>query len=254
MAGATPAKKASSTAGAVWAVVITVVVVGACVLPAILNRGSTDFVPAPNTTERTDTVVVLKRATEAQDVCYGWVLEEVGRTVSVGSNLGEGTPVDDPRCLRWVQVVANVNWTSESSESNDYAFVDVVGSRDFDRSDLFVVEQGLKRFGLDDKAFVDEPGWATTRAAVVLPLLLAEQGLADPAPVATAAPDAAAAPLPGTSSDLWRDRWGYFAAVAGLLLVTAILLTVGFVQRGRERRTAAQAVAGTGVRHNRKRP
>ncbi|MFI6821229.1 hypothetical protein ACIBJE_09760 [Micromonospora sp. NPDC050187] len=249
-----PAKKGSSTAAAVWTVVVTVVVVAACVLPAVLNRGSSDVVPPPTATERDDTVAVLKRATEAQDICYGWVLEELSRTVSVGSNLGVDTPVDDPRCLRWVQVVADVYWPSDSSESNDSATIYLESSSDFDRTDLILLQRGLERFGLDDKAFIDEPGWATTRAAVVLPLLLAERGLADPAPVTTAAPDAAAPSLPDTSSDIWRDRWGYFAAVAGLLLITALLFTVGFVQRRKERRTTAQAMAGMSVRHNRKRP
>ncbi|BCL15005.1 hypothetical protein [Micromonospora sagamiensis] len=254
MAGPTPAKKASSTTAAVWTVVITFVVIAACVLPAVLNRGNSDLVPAPTATERTDTVAVLERATEAQGICYGWQLAEGSHTVSVGSNLGDGTPVDDSRCLRWVQVVANVTWTPQSSEAKDYALVSIEGSSDFDLTDLFAVERGLERFGLDDEVFIDEPGWATTRAAVVLPLLLAERGLADPAPVATAAPDAAAPPLPDTANDMWRDRWGYFVAVAGLLLVTAILFTVGFVRRGKERRTAAQGVAGRGVRHDRKRP
>ncbi|XTZ13571.1 hypothetical protein ACQSSU_18775 [Micromonospora echinospora] len=254
MAAPTPAKKGNSTAAVVWIVVITVVVVAACAIPAILRQGSTDVVPPPTATERTETVALLQRSAEAQDVCYGWVLEEGSRTISVGSNLGEGTPVDDPRCPRWVRVVANVNWTPESSESDDYAFIDVEGSGDFDRTDLFLVETGLARFGLDDKAFIDDPGWATTRAAVTLPLLLAERGLTDPAPVATAVPDAAPSPLPDTSFDLWRDRWGYFAAVAGLLLITALLFTVGFVQRRKERRTAAEATAATGARQHRKRP
>ncbi|MFE0591604.1 hypothetical protein [Micromonospora echinospora] len=254
MAAATPAKKETSTAAVVWTVVITVVAVGACVLPAVLNGNSSSVVPPPTATERTETVAVLQRSAEAQDVCYGWVLEEGSRTISVGSNLGEGTPVDDPRCPRWVRVVANVNWTPESSESDDYAFIDVEGSGDFDRTDLFLVESGLERFGLDDKTFIDEPGWATTRAAVILPLLLAERGLTDPAPVTTAAPEAAPSPLPDTSFDLWRDRWGYFAGVAGLLLITALLFTVGFVQRRKERRTAAEAMAATGARHHRKRP
>ncbi|WP_431916910.1 hypothetical protein [Micromonospora wenchangensis] len=230
--------KAEQNAGAwvVWIVLGLVVV--CCVGSSLFNRdsGGTD-VPAPAADERADTVPLLAQATASQGICYGWWLEESFRSpVSVGSNLGDGVAVEeDDRCPRWVQVRARVTYTAESSESSDSAFVTVTGSGDFSQADLYAVQNGLARFGLHEDVFVDDPGWAICRAAVALPLLVAETGAAPPAATPTADPAAATAPLPDAGSDFWRDRWGSLLAAAGLLLVAVLLITVGFVQRGRQR-------------------
>ncbi|MFI0791878.1 hypothetical protein ACH4OY_04120 [Micromonospora rubida] len=240
-----PTAKASSSAAAGWIVgLVSVVVVGGCIGVGVLNGDSGGTtVPAPAADERADTVPILVQAATSQGICYGWRLESYyGSVVSVGSNLGDGVAVvDNPACPRWVEVTAEVQYTSESSESSDSAIVDVTGSTDIDRSDLYAVENGLKRFGLDDDAFVDDPGWAVCRAAVALPLLIAEAGVAEPAATPAAAPGSPVSPLPAAGSDFWRDRWGWLLATAGLLLVTALLFTVGFVQRSRQR---AQVPAG----------
>ncbi|TDC27235.1 hypothetical protein E1211_29365 [Micromonospora sp. 15K316] len=215
-----------------------VVLVGICVAGAL--SGDDDAAVAPPTvTERDDTVPLLRRAATAQGICYGWVLQADVEVVSAGSNLGDGVGVEgDPRCPRWVRVVADVTYVPESSESNDYAYVTVEGSADLDPGRLLAVDSGLERFGLTEDAFLDDPGWAVTRAAVSLPLLLAEAGAAAPVPVATAG-SADPPPLPAAGNDLWRDRWGYLLAAGGMLLVTVLLLTVGLVQRRRERAGAA---------------
>ncbi|KWV31548.1 hypothetical protein [Micromonospora rifamycinica] len=235
-----PAKpKQNAGAWVVWIVLGLVVVV--CVGSSIFNRDSGGTtVPAPAADERADTVPLLVQAAESQGICYGWRLERSsGAEVSVGSNLGDGVPVtEDARCPRWVEVRARVMYTAESSESNDWATVTVSGSGDFSRADLYAVDTGLTRFGLHEDVFVDDPGWAICRAAVALPLLVAETGAAPPAATPSADPDAVAAPLPDTGSDFWRDRWGTVLAAAGLLLVAALLITVGFVQRGRQRAAA----------------
>lgn len=129
-------------------------------------------------------------------------------------------------------------YTSSSSESSDWATVTVSGSGDLDRGDLWAVDAGLDRFGLDTDTFVDDPGWAICRAAVTLPLLVAEAGVAPPAATPTADPGTPAAALPDAGNDFWRDRWGWLLASAGLLLVAGLLITVGFVQRGRQRAAA----------------
>ncbi|MEV0808900.1 hypothetical protein [Micromonospora sp. NPDC050200] len=214
---------------------IGAVVVG-CVAAGLRGGTESTDVPAPAAQERTDTVPILQRAAASQGICYGWRLADGLDAVSVGSNLGDGVSVEDnPACPRWVQVVADVTYTSESSESEDYAYVRVTGSDDLSRVELSSIESGLDRFGLTDDAFVDDPGWAVIRAAVMLPLLAVEAELAGPAPTPTAA-TASPSPLPAAGSDLWRDRWGYLLAAAGLLLVTALLVTVGLVQRRRQRR------------------
>ncbi|MFC8620478.1 hypothetical protein ACFT9M_29230 [Micromonospora purpureochromogenes] len=219
--------------------------VAACTVGAIVNGDDgSDIVPPPTAQERGDTVPILQRSTASQGVCYGWVLKDhldYGDPLSVGSNLGDGVPVEDnPGCPRWLQVTARIYYPGESSESNDSAYVDVTGSADVTSAQLLRIENGLARLGLTDEVFIDDPGWATTRAAVMLPLLAVEAGLVEP--VATPAAAAAApSPLPAAGNDLWRDRWGYLLAAAGLLLVTALLVTVGLVQRRRQRRGVGPA-------------
>ncbi|WP_320067268.1 hypothetical protein [Micromonospora sp. RTGN7] len=233
-----PATKQLSTAGG-WIVgLVTLVVVAGCIGIGVANSdsNSTD-VPPPTADDRAGTVPILAQAAASQGICYGWRLGAYyGSMLNVGSNLGDGVAVsDNPRCPRWVEVRAEVSYTSESSESNDSATVDVAGSADIDRADLYAVENGLQRFGLDSDVFVDDPGWAVCRAAVALPLLVAEAGVAPPVAPPSVDPAAQVAPLPDAGSDFWRDRWGWLLALAGLLLVAGLFFTVGFVQRGRQR-------------------
>ncbi|WBB78197.1 hypothetical protein O7606_18390 [Micromonospora sp. WMMD882] len=231
------AQKSSNRAG-IWVGVVTVAVVGVCVAAGIVNDDGGTEVPPPATTERADTVAVLQRNATAQGLCYGWKLQDLGYDeVSVGSNLGDGAPVEgDPGCPRWIQVVADVRYTSESSESEDSALVRVTGSDDIPQSALWQIDAALPRFGLTPDVFVEDPGWAVTRAAVTLPLLAVEAELVAPAATPAAVPAAAPATLPDAGSDFWRDRWAPTLTAAGLLLVTALLVTVGLVQRHRQRR------------------
>ncbi|MER7888952.1 hypothetical protein ABTX15_03915 [Micromonospora sp. NPDC094482] len=237
---ATGKRGATKSSGAAKAVAIGAVVLvlgGVCLAGALADDDGGTTVLPPIATERADTVPILKRATDAQGICYGWRLTDGSAVVNVGSSLGDGVPAEgDPRCPRWVQVAAEITYTAESSESEDSALVDVEGSADLDRSDLSTVRTGLARFGLTEDAFLDDPGWAVTRAAVSLPLLVAEVGAASPAPAAAATPASTPTPLPDAGNDLWRDRWGYLLTAVGLLLLTALLVTVGLVQRRRQRR------------------
>ena len=230
----------------IWTVIIGVTV-GACVLGAITGDSDTT-VPAPAADERSGTMPILQAAADSQGICYGWRLLDGYDPVSVGSNLGEGTPVEDAAgCARWIEVTANVFYTSSSSESNDSAAIRARGSSDIEFSDLSAIESGLGRFGLDEDAFVDEPGWAVTRAATMLPLLATERGLADPAAVLTAEPATPAAPLPDAGSDFWRDRWVLLLTTVGLFLAAALFIAVGVRQRNRQRREAGPAQrAGAG--------
>ncbi|MEU2660911.1 hypothetical protein [Micromonospora sp. NBC_01740] len=243
--------KANQGTWIVWVVVGVAVL--CCVGIGVVNRsGGGDDVLPPTSQERGDTVPILQRSSASQGICYGWVLRDFYEytDLSVGSNLGEGVAVEEnAACPRWVQVVAQVAYTSESSESNDFARITVEASDDVSATAQLRMESGLERLGLTEDAFVDEPGWAVTRAAVSLPLLAAEAGLVEPAATPAAA-TADAPPLPDAGSDLWRDRWGYLLAAVGLLLFTALLFAAGFWQRGRQRREEAQrqAQAGAGMR------
>ncbi|MFG2165187.1 hypothetical protein [Micromonospora chersina] len=236
----TPGKPAAKNRTAAWAVWLTIglVVVG-CVAAGVLNNDGDTTVSAPAADERADSVAILQRTSAEQGLCYGWELVDYydyGAPLNVGSNLGDGVAVEEnPGCPRWVQVTANIGYVSESSESNDFARIQVTGSPDIDSADLWQVERGLERLGLTEDVFVDDPGWAITRAAVMLPLLAAEAEIVPPA-AATPTPDAASpSPLPDAGSDLLRDRWGYLLATVGLLLLAALFVTVGVVQRRRQR-------------------
>lgn len=231
-AAATAKDKRNTTV--IWVAVVLLFIGVPCVIGIVNGSESTD-VPGPTTEQRTATVPLLASAFDSQGICYGWVLSDWGDEISVGSNLGDGTPVrDDPRCPRWIEVSAVVHYTSSSSESQDSARIGVNGSNDIDRADLYPIASGLGRFGLDEDAFVDEPGWAITRATTVLPLLAAEVGLAEAAPTPTAAtPSGTPAPLPSAGNDLLRDRWGWLVTATVLLLVAALFITVGVRQRNR---------------------
>lgn len=217
---------------------------GACVATSFGGDNSTT-VPTPTATERTDTVAVLERASASQGICYGWQLHDSnGRVVNVGSNLGDGVPVEfDPvRCARFIEVIADVTYTSSSSELNDSARVRVTSSADLTASGFVA---GLERLGVDNDAFIDEPGWSICRAAVFLPLLAAEADLVPPMPAGTADPAGNAAPpatgstpaaLPDAGSDIWRDRWPYLLGAAALLLVTVLMVAIGWFERRHQRR------------------
>ncbi|MEW2326606.1 hypothetical protein AB0880_02180 [Micromonospora chersina] len=255
--GAKPEPRKTSTAALVWIVVLLVVCCGGLVVyPSwgmVFGADGSDKVPAPTAQERGDTVPILAQSTAGQGVCYGWVLKDYweygDEVVSAGSNLGDGVRVEgNAACTRWMQVTAVIRYVSESSESNDTAQVEVTGSPDIDSDDLWRMRSGLERLGLTDKVFIDDPGWAITRAAVMLPLLAAEAEIVPPA-AATPTPGAASpSPLPDAGSDLLRDRWGYLLATVGLLLLAALFVTVGVVQRRRQRRVAVPAQrAGAGA-------
>ncbi|GAA2701759.1 hypothetical protein ACFY2R_00520 [Micromonospora olivasterospora] len=242
--GGRPGKPATRDAGGRLVRISTVVVASTCIGFGVAgcDSGGAD-VPAPTAVERGDTVPILQRSFASQGICYGWQLEDSGEVVSVGSNLGGGVSAstEDSRCPRWVEVIADIRYTSESSEANDWATVYLNGSSDFRPRDLTTIQLNLGRFGLTNDVFLDDPGWAITRAAVTVPLLMAEAGLTQPAAVPAASPVASVAPLPDAGTDLWRDRRAYLIATGALLLVTALFVTVGLVQRRRQLRAAVPA-------------
>jgi hypothetical protein len=232
------ARRPGRTARTAWTA--RTVAAAAAGLTLGLTGCSSDLsVTAPDAEQRRQTASQLAWAAESQEICFGWELDSgwSAAPVSRGSNLGENVPVDSDttRCPRWVEVRARVNYVSGSSESEDSATVQVQTSPDLSVGSR--IEAGLRRFGLDEKAFVDNPALAVSRAALALPLLTAESGAAEPA----ATPPASAATPPALESagaDFWRDRWVFVLVAAGLVLVAGLFLTVGFVQRRKQRRPA----------------
>lgn len=253
MAGGAQPREPARVGEWVWIVAFVPILLAALACGGIVGYNSEETVLAPSTaidvapptaTERNDTVAILRDAAERQGICYGWQLQrKYGEVVSIGSNHGDGVSVSKVGCARWLRVTATVDYTSENSESEDYVDVAVEGSYEFidDSPDLTT---GLSRFGLTEAAFVEEPGWAVTRAAVSLPLLAVEIGAASPEPMVTTAPTGVPTPLPAAGSDLWRDRSGWLIGATGLLLIAVLLVVVGLVQR---RRAAAAVANGRGA-------
>jgi hypothetical protein len=196
--------------------------------------GDSTLVPAPDAGMATATADQLAKATAAQGVCYGWRLDGPISGNTDGSNLGPGVVVEsDPtRCARWVEVRADVTWTSSSSEASDTAFVTIASA-----GVPAPPASRLDRFGLDTSAFIDEPDWAICQAALALPLLLAESGAVPPAPAPTAA--AAAEPAPRAGSDFWRDRWPFVVGAAILLALAVLAILIGWFERKHQRTRAA---------------
>ncbi len=222
---------------------VAVIVLGGC---GIGDNSTT--VPPPTTQQSADTVEVLQRSAAEHGICYGWKLIGNGSTLSAGSNLGEGILVSESsRCPRWLEVSATVIYTSSSSEFEDSASVTVSSNGGISsEQDAY---PWLSRFGLDKAVFIDDPGWAITRAATLLPLLAVEEGYVTPGPaVAPTAAEPTAAPsnLPSAGNDFLRDRWGYLLAAFVVLASAAALIATGIWQRASQRRTAAQAAARRG--------
>jgi hypothetical protein len=188
------------------------------------GTGGEDASSAPAPADAT--VAELARAADAQHICYGWRLS--GAAASQGSNLGAGLAVDsDPgRCPRWVELRARVVWTPESSESEDWAIRELVGSADLASS--LPDGSALDRVGVTENALVDDPAETVLLGVLALPLLVTERGIAPPVPLATSAatPDPAALTDPG--SDFWRDRQGILAVAVGLIVVAVGVLGVGW--------------------------
>lgn len=218
-----------------WAVVIIGFLVGFAFWSKGVFSGKTDTtVPVPELVARQATVEELRHAAQAQGVCYGWTLADgfhVGRS-SVGSNVGDGSAVDhQPSCPRWVQVRATVYYTDETSEASDSATVEITSSPDM--SAQLPTSAALDRLGLDEGAFVDSPDDAILLAAMALPLLVHEAGLAAAVPRRTTAATAApGAPLDEVGNDLWRSRWLPLATAMVLIVLAGAGLVVGWLRRG----------------------
>jgi hypothetical protein len=210
---------------------------GAAVVTLGLAACTTGDSPTSVAEQRREVAAQLAKASAAQGVCYGWLLEAgYGGTPPVrGSNLGETVPVDsDPqRCPSWVEIRATVRYVSESSELEDSASFDVLTS-----SNLTVgpsIQTNLGRFGVDEQVFIDDPDWAIARAALALPLLTTEAGGADPAPTPSTPTTATPRALADPGSDFWRDRWVFVLVAIGLGLFAILFATVGIVSARRLR-------------------
>jgi hypothetical protein len=204
----------------------------ALMLWAESDFGDTDVsVAAPDQADRLAAVAELQRAAEHQGYCYGWSLENgaAGTLVSEGSNVGDGLDVDDrgEQCPHWIEVSAVIYYSDPASEQPDEATVAVNGG-------LPLAVESLARLGLDEEAFLADPGDAVLRAAMALPMLATTARIAPAVPPAAA--DTTAGPPPDAVGDFWRDRWPLLAVAGSLLALAAAGFGVGWWQRRSEPR------------------
>ena len=176
--------------------------------------------PVLDPADATELAQALAEATEDQDVCYGWkvtVYDYGGGAdgTDLGSSLGVGQPAIQAECPRYVVFQASITYTSSSSEAEDSASFDVVSNIPGAPTAADLRANGISGGGLlganDDQVVAN--------AALLLPALLAEKGLAEPISL-----EANTQPLPaddratGTPGSDWLRKYGAALAVAALTL------------------------------------
>jgi hypothetical protein len=178
-------------------------------------------VPILDPTDATELAQALAEATEEQDVCYGWkvTVTDYGGSadgIDQGSSLGVGPTDIQTQCTRYVIFEARLYYTSASSESEDSASFTVRSNipgapTERDLSSAGISEAGLLG-GNDDEVVAN--------AALLLPGLMAERGLADPITL-----EANTQALPsgdratGTPGSDWLRKYGAPLALAGVTLL-----------------------------------
>lgn len=188
--------------------------------------------------DATELANALAEATEEQGVCYGWevvVQDDDGSLSGVdrGSSLGPGRDPRQPTCSPSVIFVADLNYTSSLSESPDSATYRV-------ESTLPGFDAGsLDPLGVSGTALLgDRDDLTVLNATALLPVLVAEQGLAPAVAVEETVGTIPAADGPtGTpSSDLVRSHGFAFAIAAVLVLAGAVWFGLALFLRQVQRR------------------
>ncbi|MFI7602473.1 hypothetical protein [Actinoplanes sp. NPDC049681] len=203
----------------------------------MVSAGSPDRIGPPEQAAADATAAALARATQAQHVCYGWQLDHFERgqpvTLSLGSNAGGGVSVRKATgCDRWLVVVATVRG---SSKRHPKVLLQVIDSRD--ESSSVVVKPGS--VGMTEKMFLADTGAGVLRAAGALPLIAAENGMAQP--VAAQPVQAKERALPSVGYDILRGRGGSLL-VAIPMMFLALASSAMLIDVLRRRRAAAADV------------
>ena len=220
------------------------VVLAAALLLAAPGAAAADVIFDP--ADADELAAVLTEATQTQNVCYGWhvTVNDVGVvSESIGSNYGAGEKVRTETCQTSVEFVADITYTSESSESEDSANHYVMSSADRPTT------ADLDALGIDfDELTGDNPDVVIAKAVTALPLLAADAGLAqniEASPETGAAPaDAQLTDDPG--SDWWRASGG--TLTWALILIAAGALFAWWVLRSNRKRRRRAPVAPVEVR------
>jgi hypothetical protein len=208
-------------------------VLAAALLLVAPGSASADVIFDP--ADADELAAVLTEATQTQNVCYGWhvTVNDVGAvSESTGSNYGAGQRVMTDTCQTTVEFVADITYTSESSESEDSATHYIMSSSDRPTT------ADLNALGIDfDELTGENPDVVIAKAVTALPLLAADAGLAQPIEAApetgTAPADAQLTDDPG--SDWWRGN-GTMLLWAGILMAAGALFAWWVLRANRKRR------------------
>ena len=203
-----------------WAAVLAA---SACTAAALLGGAlPAGAVPVLEAADATELAQSLAEAMEDQDVCYGWDVTVYdygggGDGVDRGSSLGVGTTADGNEganaCRRWVIFEATLTYTSAASEAEDSASFSV-----YSNVPGAPTSADLRANGITESALLGEnDDLAVANAALLLPALMAEKGLAEPIALeantqALPAGDRAT----GTPGSDWLRKYGAAVAVAAL--------------------------------------
>lgn len=177
----------------------------------------------------------LAEATEAQGICYGWDVSVDdqnggGSGNDIGGSLGAGTPVINRftgasnSCERYVIFTASITYTSNWSESEDYASYSIVSNL----SPAPTTSQ-LGELGLSERDLLgDNDDVAISNAVLALPALVAELGHAPPVPLEEDDEPLAAGEEPTNrpGSDWLRKNAVALGAAVALLVIG--VLWIGF--------------------------
>lgn len=207
----------------------------AALLLAAPGSASADVIFDP--ADADELAAVLAEATQTQNVCYGWhvTVNDVGVvSESTGSNRGVGQRVD---CPTYVEFVADITYTSESSESEDSATHYIMSSSDRPST------ADLNALGIDfDELTGENPDVVIAKAVTALPLLAADAGMAQ---AIEAAPETGAAPADAQltddpDSDWWRANGGTLTW-ALILLAASGVFAWWVLRSNRKRRRPVEA-------------
>lgn len=188
-------------------------------LPAAASAG-----PVLSGEDAAELANTLVDAHEEHGVCYGWFVtvdDDSGGPSGddTGSHLGPGRPVDAKTCPQYVVLTAYISYTSDSSESEDSANVEVQQTLPGS------LTNDLKELGYDeDDLLGDENDVALMNMVGALPALAAER--AGLKPIAFEPPDAPVEqqgkPTDSPGSDFVRQN-------LALLILGFVLLGLGVV-------------------------
>lgn len=165
----------------------------------------------------------LAEAREEQGVCYGWFVrvdDESGGPSGddIGSDQGPGRQLDPTQCREYVQLTAVINYTSESSEIEDSATIEVDETLPgtITADDLSALGYGK------DELMGDEDDTTLMNMVGALPSLAAERANLKPVPF-----ESPEAPAPQQGQPTDSPGSDFIRKNLALLTLGSILLVLG---------------------------